>query len=101
MASRWTLHSGLLASISEKLAFGGRLGGVRVLNCGGTSSGCRRCSRTATSYARLRSYQASYHTLFVNGDANPDAVWFYPDPKEAAANIKGRVAFWKGVQVVE
>jgi uncharacterized protein (DUF427 family) len=45
--------------------------------------------------------QASYMTLFVNGDANPDAVWFYPDPKEGAANIKGRVAFWKGVQVTE
>ena len=45
--------------------------------------------------------QASYHTLFVNGDANPDAAWYYSDPKEAAANIKGRVAFWKGVQVSE
>jgi uncharacterized protein (DUF427 family) len=45
--------------------------------------------------------QASYHTLFVDGNANPDAVWYYPDPKEAAAQIKGRVAFWKGVQVIE
>ena len=45
--------------------------------------------------------QASYHTLFVNGDANPDAVWTYPEPKEAAAQIQGRMAFWKGVQVVE
>jgi uncharacterized protein (DUF427 family) len=45
--------------------------------------------------------QASYHTLFVNGDANPDAAWFYPEPKDAAAAIKGRVAFWKGVQVVD
>jgi uncharacterized protein (DUF427 family) len=45
--------------------------------------------------------QASYYTLFVDGDAGPDAVWYYPDPKEAAANIKGRIAFWKGVQVVE
>ena len=45
--------------------------------------------------------QASYHTLFVNGDANPDAAWFYPEPLPAAAQIKGRVAFWKGVQVVE
>jgi uncharacterized protein (DUF427 family) len=45
--------------------------------------------------------QASYHTLFVNGDANADAVWYYPDPSEAAAQIKGRIAFWKGVQVVE
>ena len=45
--------------------------------------------------------QASYHTLFVDGDANPDAVWTYLDPLPAAAHIKGRVAFWKGVQVVE
>jgi uncharacterized protein (DUF427 family) len=45
--------------------------------------------------------QASYLTLFVAGDANPDAVWFYPEPKEAAAEIKGRVAFWKGVRVSE
>lgn len=43
--------------------------------------------------------QAQYLTLFVDGDANPDAVWFYPDPKEAAAEIRGRVAFWKGVRV--
>ena len=45
--------------------------------------------------------EASYHTLFVDGNANPDAAWFYPEPKEAAAQIKGRVAFWKGVRVVE
>ncbi|ACB32305.1 protein of unknown function DUF427 [Leptothrix cholodnii SP-6] len=45
--------------------------------------------------------QASYYTLFVNGDANPDAVWYYPEPKEAAAQIAGRVAFWKGVRVVD
>ncbi len=45
--------------------------------------------------------QASYLTLFVDGNANPDAVWFYPDPKEAAAEIQGRVAFWKGVKVVD
>ncbi len=45
--------------------------------------------------------EARYHTLFVAGEANPDAAWTYPDPKEAAAEIKGRVAFWKGVQVTE
>ena len=45
--------------------------------------------------------QASYHTLFVDGDANPDAAWYYPEPKEAAAEIKGRVAFWKGVKVAD
>lgn len=45
--------------------------------------------------------EASYLTLFVDGNANPDAVWFYAEPKDAAAQIKGRVAFWKGVQVVD
>ena len=43
--------------------------------------------------------QAHYHSLFVDGEMNPDAVWYYPEPSAAAANIKGRVAFWKGVQV--
>ncbi|MBV9537436.1 MAG: DUF427 domain-containing protein [Acidisphaera sp.] len=42
---------------------------------------------------------AHYYTLDVGGAQNPNAVWFYPEPKPAAANIKGRVAFWKGVQV--
>ena len=45
--------------------------------------------------------QASYYTLVVDSETNPDAVWFYPDPKEAAMQIKGRVAFWKGVRVVK
>jgi len=43
--------------------------------------------------------QASYLSLFVDGDSNPDAVWFYPEPKEAAAEIRGHFAFWKGVRV--
>ena len=43
--------------------------------------------------------QASYYSLIVNGELNPDAAWYYAEPKEAAANIKGHVAFWKGVQV--
>ncbi len=42
---------------------------------------------------------ASYFTLVVDGQENPDAAWFYPDPKPEAANIKGYVAFWKGVTV--
>jgi uncharacterized protein (DUF427 family) len=42
---------------------------------------------------------ASYYTVLVNGQTNPDAAWYYPDPKPAAAQIKGRVAFWKGVKV--
>ncbi len=42
---------------------------------------------------------AHYYSLEVDGAANPNAVWYYPDPKDAAANIRGRVAFWKGVHV--
>lgn len=42
---------------------------------------------------------AHYHSLNVGGAVNENAVWFYPEPKSAAANIKDRVAFWKGVQV--
>jgi uncharacterized protein (DUF427 family) len=43
--------------------------------------------------------QASYYSIEVNGKKNPDAAWFYPETKQAAANIKGRIAFWKGVKV--
>lgn len=42
---------------------------------------------------------ANYHTLEVNGRSNPDAAWYYAEPKEAAQEIRGRIAFWKGVQV--
>ena len=43
--------------------------------------------------------EASYHDIIVNGDVNKDAAWYYPNPKEAALNIKDRIAFWKGVVV--
>jgi uncharacterized protein (DUF427 family) len=43
--------------------------------------------------------QASYYTLNVDGNVNTDAVWYYADPKPEAAQIRGRVAFWKGVKV--
>lgn len=42
---------------------------------------------------------ASYYTLEVDGKQNPDAAWFYPEPKDAAAQIKNYVAFWKGVKI--
>ena len=42
---------------------------------------------------------ASYYSLEVDGQLNKDAAWFYPEPKEAAAEIKGRLAFWRGVEV--
>ena len=43
---------------------------------------------------------ASYYSVAVGGDVNTDAAWYYPEPLEAAAEIKGRVAFWRGVTVV-
>ena len=45
--------------------------------------------------------QAYYLSLFVNGEMKPDAIWFYPEPTEAAANIKGRVAFQSGVEITD
>ena len=44
---------------------------------------------------------ASYYNVVVDGETNPDAAWYYPDPKPEAANIKDHVAFWKGVEVVD
>lgn len=43
--------------------------------------------------------QASYYTVAVNGQENPDAAWYYPEPKEAAKQITGYIAFWRGVKV--
>lgn len=42
---------------------------------------------------------ASYFDVIVDGKVNENAAWYYADPKEAATNIKGHVAFWKGVEV--
>ena len=42
---------------------------------------------------------ASYYSLEVDGETNADAAWYYPTPKDAAKEITGRVAFWKGVEV--
>ena len=42
---------------------------------------------------------ASYYDVDVDGALNRDAAWYYPDPKAAARNIAGYVAFWKGVAV--
>jgi uncharacterized protein (DUF427 family) len=42
---------------------------------------------------------ASYYHVEVNGKRNDDAAWYYPEPKSAASQIKGHVAFWKGVKV--
>ena len=42
---------------------------------------------------------ASYYDVLVGGEVNADAAWYYPEPKDAAKEIGGRVAFWRGVRV--
>jgi uncharacterized protein (DUF427 family) len=42
---------------------------------------------------------ASYYTLVVDGKENRDAAWYYPEPKPAAKQITGHIAFWRGVTV--
>jgi uncharacterized protein (DUF427 family) len=43
---------------------------------------------------------ANYYSIKVGSDLNKDAAWYYADPKPEASQIKGRIAFWRGVQVV-
>ena len=45
--------------------------------------------------------KASYYSIEVDGKTNEDAAWYYPEPKEAASQIKNYVAFWKGVKIEE
>ena len=52
----------------------------------------------ATSFCPWKG-TASYYDVVVNGETNAGAAWYYPEPKEKAANIKDHVAFWKGVTV--
>lgn len=42
---------------------------------------------------------ASYYDVVVDGQTNRDAAWYYPEPRDAARQIQGRVAFWRGVSV--
>lgn len=44
---------------------------------------------------------AGYYSLEVDGRTNPDAAWFYADPKPEAEHVRDRVAFWNGVEIVE
>ena len=60
-----------------------------VLNPSATTSGCPWKGT------------ASYHSIAVDGATNPDAAWYYPEPKQAAEEIRDRIAFWKGVEVSE
>lgn len=53
---------------------------------------------TTTSHCPWKG-EASYFSVVVGEAKNADAAWYYPEPKSAAENIRGRVAFWKGVTV--
>lgn len=44
---------------------------------------------------------ASYYNVQAGEKVNPDAAWYYPEPKDAAKSIKDHVAFWRGVKVSE
>jgi uncharacterized protein (DUF427 family) len=45
--------------------------------------------------------QARYMNLLIDGQDNPDAAWYYPDPNPVARKLKGYVGFWRGVEVEE
>lgn len=44
---------------------------------------------------------ASYFDIVVGDEVNKDAAWHYPEPKEKAQEIKGYVAFWRGVTITQ
>lgn len=44
---------------------------------------------------------AQYYSVNAGGEINPDAAWYYPEPKPDASQIKDRIAFWRGVEVTE
>ena len=62
-------------------------------------SECLRPSET-TTFCPWKG-TASYYDVIVGDEINADAAWYYPSPKEAAAEIRDRVAFWRGVVVDE
>jgi uncharacterized protein (DUF427 family) len=44
---------------------------------------------------------AHYYTIEIDGECNEDAAWYYPSPKAAAEQVRDRIAFWRGVEIVE
>lgn len=65
---------------------------------GSINDGCFKTSETRTVCEWKG--EASYYNVVANGESNTDAAWYYPETKEAADNIRGYVAFWRGVEVV-
>jgi len=56
--------------------------------------------KTETSTSCPWKGMASYYSVTVNGKTNTDCAWYYPVPSKEAENLKDRVAFWNGVQVI-
>ena len=56
----------------------------------------RNCDTTSVCHWKGT---ANYYDIIVDGNTNAGAAWYYADPKPEAANIKDRIAFWKGVEV--
>ncbi|MDE1155592.1 MAG: DUF427 domain-containing protein [Acidobacteriaceae bacterium] len=54
---------------------------------------------SSTSSSCPNKGRARYYTVLVDGQENPDAAWYYPDPKPAARSVKYHVAFWRGVEI--
>ena len=44
---------------------------------------------------------ASYYSIDIDGERNEDAAWYYAEPKPEAEQVRGRIAFWNGVEIVE
>ena len=86
-------NSAALAAVADRRTDIGFSCGQVLRIAVNTSSGKRRRLASAPPYSSVR--------RFVNGEMNADAVWSYPEPSESAAELKGRVAFWKGVQVID
>ncbi len=45
--------------------------------------------------------EASYYHIDVKGKINRDAAWYYPNPLDAAKQVKNHIAFWKGVEIID
>lgn len=60
---------------------------------------CEHFRPSATHTTCVWKGEASYYDVVVDDKVNADAAWFYPTPKDAAKNIAGYIAFWKGVKV--
>jgi uncharacterized protein (DUF427 family) len=56
---------------------------------------------SSTTSLDPRKGQAFYLSLLINGEENQDAAWYYPDPMPIARRVKGLVAFWRGVEIVD